>query len=46
MEILKLLNLTSLNSGASTSSSWWSTTKNAGEVVSYNPADGTKFWVK
>lgn len=40
MDILKSLNLNSINSGTSTGASWWSATQNAGEIISYNPTDG------
>lgn len=40
MKILKSLNLSANNSGANTGSDWWSQTKDAGEIVSYNPTDG------
>ena len=38
MNILSSLKLTSCNRGASTGADWWSSTKNAGEIISYNPA--------
>lgn len=41
MEILKQLNLNTKNSGTSTHSDWWSPTTVEGELVSYNPADGS-----
>lgn len=40
MDLLKSLKLSSKNSGTSTSSKWWSSTTNEGEIVSYNPTDG------
>jgi aldehyde dehydrogenase (NAD+) len=40
MELLKSLFLSAHNSGASTSSSWWSTHTKDGEIVSINPTTG------
>jgi aldehyde dehydrogenase (NAD+) len=39
-DLLKELQLTAKNSGASTGDDWWSTNTAAGEIVSYNPTDG------
>lgn len=40
MQLLKSLNLSEKNSGTSTGSSWWSSTTNEKEIISYSPADG------
>jgi len=40
MELLKSLHLQKHSSGASTGPHWWSHTKNAGELISYNPTTG------
>ena len=40
MDLLKSLHLSAQNSGASCGQHWWSHTKEAGEIVSYNPATG------
>lgn len=40
MNLLKSLGLAEKNAGASTGGHWWSTTKEAGEISSYNPATG------
>ncbi len=40
MNLLKKLNLKRINPGASSGPSWWSTTTNAGQILSYNPANG------
>ncbi len=40
MEIFKSLQLTSKNSGASSSADWWSSHTSDGEIVSINPTDG------
>lgn len=40
MNLLESLNLTDKNSGASTSSKWWSANKKDGEIISYNPTNG------
>jgi len=39
-DILKSLKLAAKNFGASTGTSWWSTTTNENEIISYNPTDG------
>lgn len=41
MELLKSLELSEKNSGASTSIHWWSKSQNDGEIVSMNPANET-----
>jgi aldehyde dehydrogenase (NAD+) len=41
MDLLKSLKLSAKNSGASTSADWWSTVTTEGEIVSYNPTDGS-----
>lgn len=41
MDILKSLHLAAINPGASTGTDWWSKTTNEGEIVSYNPTNGT-----
>ncbi len=38
--ILNTLNLSNEMPGASTSPSWWSQTKDSGEIISYSPIDG------
>jgi len=40
MNLLKSLNLNDKNSGASTSSQWWSSHQKDGEIISINPTDG------
>lgn len=40
MELLQTLKLSDKNAGASTGTHWWSHTKSAGEIISYNPATG------
>lgn len=40
MELLQSLHLQAKNSGASTGANWWSTSKDAGEIISINPANG------
>lgn len=40
MTLLSSLKLKSKNPSTSTSSNWWSSTTNAGEIISYNPTDG------
>lgn len=40
MSLLKALQLSEKNSGASTSTQWWANTQNAGEITSINPATG------
>lgn len=40
MKWLTTLNLSEKNSGASTGSHWWTNTRDAGEIISYNPATG------
>lgn len=40
MDLLKSLHLEQKNSGASTGMHWWSHTKDAGEIISLNPATG------
>lgn len=40
MDLLKSLHLDAQNSGASTSSHWWSHSKTNGEIISYNPTTG------
>ncbi len=40
MDLLTSLHLHSQNSGASTSSHWWSDHKTNGEIISYNPTTG------
>jgi len=40
MNLLKSLNLDAKNSGASTSSQWWSSNQKDGEIISYNPTNG------
>lgn len=40
MELLSSLNLAAHNNGASTGSQWWSKTKDEGEIISFNPANG------
>lgn len=42
MNILQSLQLNTTLYGASTDASWWSKTTNAGEIISYNPANGEK----
>ncbi len=39
-QFLESLHLNEKNSGASTSSKWWSQTKTEGEIISRNPANG------
>jgi aldehyde dehydrogenase (NAD+) len=39
MTLLTTLHLSKKNSGASTSSEWWSADKEAGEIISYNPTN-------
>lgn len=40
MNLLKSLGLQQQNSGASSGQHWWSKTTNAGEIISFNPANG------
>src|SRR5579862_8286587 len=40
MSLLTSLHLEANNSGASAGPHWWSRTKNAGEIISYNPSTG------
>lgn len=40
MKLLQQLNLQNKNAGASSGAAWWSSTTNAGEIISYNPANG------
>lgn len=40
MNLLKSLHLSSQNHGASTGKHWWSHTKDGGEIISINPANG------
>lgn len=41
MDLFKSLNLSHKNAGASTSSKWWSSENNQGEIVSFNPTNGS-----
>ncbi len=40
MELLQSLHLNAKNSGASSGIHWWAHTKEEGEIISYNPANG------
>jgi aldehyde dehydrogenase (NAD+) len=40
MEMLSALKLKKTNAGASTDTAWWSSSRNLGEIVSYNPTTG------
>ena len=42
VKLLSQLSLRSQNSGVSTGSHWWSTTKKLGEIHSINPTNGEK----